>query len=123
MPRGEQNRFQIVVLTGHLNSRNSTGNAASGVIGESELEKLKRQSEKTAYFTYDVPAVTRIEPSVAPTNGGTTLTLHGKGFGSRDHKAKAFIGGEECLLSRYVSDSKMLCVTHQNRARSARGGS
>ena len=39
------------------------------------------------------------------------MTLHGKGFGSRDHKAKAFIGGEECLLSRYVSDSKMLCVT------------
>ena len=56
-PRGEQNRFQIVVLTGHLNSRNSTGNAASGVISESELEKLKRQSEKTAYFTCDVLAV------------------------------------------------------------------
>ena len=46
MPRGERNRFQIVVVTGHLNSKNSTGNAAPGVIGDSELRKLRQQSEK-----------------------------------------------------------------------------
>ena len=48
---------------------------------------------------------------MAPTNGGTTLTLRGEGFGSRDHDPKISIAGQDCLLSRWVSDSEMWCVS------------
>jgi len=52
MPSGKQNRFEIIVATGHLNSKNSTGNAAPGVIGDSELRKLKELSKKIAYVVF-----------------------------------------------------------------------
>ena len=89
-------------------------------------------SNSTATFLYvTVPAVSRVEPSWSPTNGGTRITVHGSAFVDSPMLACLFEGtskksnnhsdgdssSAKVVMSRsatYVSQSSLTCVAPPN---------
>jgi hypothetical protein len=73
---------------------------------------LSKQSDIT--FDYNGPAIQSVEPAYG--NGGMTITVMGKGFGSTDLKPFVIVGSHRCAGTKWLSDSKLLCKIAQHTA-------
>jgi hypothetical protein len=76
-------------------------------------------------FTFNRPAITRIEPNNGTTSGGGVVTIHGTAFGSTagaeaaetvffgaaavKHYLQAFVGDQPCTKTTWVWDSEVRC--------------
>ena len=68
------------------------------------------EGEGAALWSYDPPAVFRVEPSHAPRRGGTRIVIVGANFGARESFPQAFVGAASCLRTEWLADDRVACV-------------
>ena len=62
-------------------------------------------------YEYLGPNEKNIKPPMGPTYGGEKVQIFGSGFGNGKQNIAAFLGGNPCLSTTYVSDSQIECIT------------
>ena len=73
-----------------------------------------RSQEESPLFTYPSSSITRVRPTHGSKQGGTTIVIEGAGFGEelpRPGTLNAMVGGAKCTSTRWISDTKLECVT------------
>ena len=67
------------------------------------------KSTLASKFTYvDPPVVTSVSPNSGITNGGTSITIIGRGF---KEGADVLVGGSDCMYVSVLSDTAITCQT------------
>ena len=69
-------------------------------------------------WSYDPPSVGRVSPSHASARGGALVTIEGKNFGAFESHPIAWVGGEPCLSTAWVSDAIVTCEVPPGRGSS-----
>ena len=62
-------------------------------------------------YEYLGPAEKNLKPPMGPNYGGSKISIFGSGFGDGRQNLAAFIGGNPCLMTTWVSDEHVQCVT------------
>ena len=76
-------------------------------------EDLKAQMT-SPFFSYPLSSVSKVRPTHGSKNGGTTLIIEGAGFGETlptKGDIEIAIGGTPCTSTKWISDTKVECVT------------
>jgi hypothetical protein len=60
-------------------------------------------------FNFSAPSVSATHPQDAPGLGLTMVTFLGQNFGVADYSPTGMVGKQDCLISKWVSDSSLLC--------------
>jgi hypothetical protein len=60
-------------------------------------------------FNFSAPSVSATLPQDAPGLGLTMVTFLGQNFGVADYSPIGMVGKQDCLISKWVSDSSLLC--------------
>merc|ERR1711871_472584 len=68
-------------------------------------------SKPNELFSYDIPVVTSILPKHGGCEGGLVANITGINFGTSDWKQTASINGVKCKSTKWISDTKVQCVT------------
>lgn len=117
-------RDTVFVSSAVLKCRTPPGNGASRDVvvtvsgetsadasnGEEKRATFSFSNDKSATFSYQEPQVDRVSPAAGPDYGHNEITVHGRGFGTKETHAVVAVGGVPCLRTRYVSDTMLRCT-------------
>ncbi len=89
------------------------GVGASHVI-EMSIDGTARANSGAFRFSYDIPVIQSVEPSVFSESGGDRIAVLGRNFGEVEGRASQMvvqIGRTQCALTSWVSDAEVDCTT------------
>ena len=74
-----------------------------------------------AHFDFSAPSVSATHPRDAPGLGLTMVTFYGQNFGVADYTPTGIVGRLDCLISKWVSDTSLLCQVPRSAENSING--